>query len=248
MRDIQKKWNKQSSTSHSFRKSLWRNNGHQIAKNPIYDKKGNLLGLDSNGWDGEAIVMTKESYQFLTNKNTETLKHSDALTLIKSGHAHYTQDTRLSPNAYIKIKLSMLDGFVLPNGVELTHSNVVIKTAPVGDLQADTKNSTDSLYHVKVNDTGRMRAAELTRANVRSFIGIHEIYGHIILGLRTHDVHWKVYALQNDHSSFSAVTDAAKGTIMTRIYDFYYHAHNETVGIPARYLKDIHKYYDAKYR
>jgi hypothetical protein len=58
---------------------------------PIFDKDGNFLGVDSEGFKGDIVIMRAKTYNALTNNGQETLDHSLTEKIVGTGNSFFAQ-------------------------------------------------------------------------------------------------------------------------------------------------------------
>ncbi|MDV7398675.1 hypothetical protein RZS08_45135, partial [Arthrospira platensis SPKY1] len=60
-------------------------------QSPIFDQFGNFLGVDSEGFKGDIVIMRAAAYNSLTNFGTKVLDHSTTKAILGKGNSFIAQ-------------------------------------------------------------------------------------------------------------------------------------------------------------
>jgi len=197
-------------------------------ESPLYDTEGNFLGTDSEGFQGEIIVMSKSVYEKFTDRGQKTLDHDFVTALVENTTvASNLNDAGLTPEAFSNIYthvVKQMEGEIV-DGTKLSFDRLeggIIHTI-------DTENSEDGLSQINgerfgnpmnlpinaeaganVNQDGTINVTTRllfgtgqmeTVEHAQSTLGIHEYYGHGVKGLKggSSEEHVETYRLQYNH-------------------------------------------------
>lgn len=211
---------------------------------PIFDKDGNFLGVDSEGYSGDIVVMRRETYNALTNNGKETLDHSLTEKLIGTGNSFFAaklNDAKISVEAYSNILTHVtkeltgesFDGTTLDfsrlEGGKIQIANEIVDEDGfvVRELHGAATNPASQHAGTLIRNNGDINVTAVLRhgrnedfgtvENVQNILGIHEYYGHGVKGLSSKSAseHRQVYRLQTQHRTYEKVTPSVIELIKT---------------------------------
>jgi RHS repeat-associated protein len=196
--------------------------GMQV-ESPIFDHDGNFLGVDSEGYKGDVVVMRAETYNAATDNGKQVLDHTVTKNLVEAGNpifASKLNEADLTPEAYSKILTNVLGEMSDVNTSELLNGAVSVLDRnrnarfndPVNVLGLAETTVTDGGIKVAANlYTGTADSDLNTVENIQNNLGAHEFIGHGKKGwgdkTRTHH---KVYDFQMRHSIWKNTTGPYK--------------------------------------
>jgi len=200
---------------------------------PIFDKDGNFLGVDSEGYEGDVVVMRAETYNALTNNGQEVLDHSLTEKLVGTGNSFFAaklDGADLTPEAYSKILTDVLDEMPDVEVSELHNGEVSVLDRNRNASYNDPENVL-GLAETTVTSKGIKVTANLysgegdsdlnTVSNIQNNLGAHEFIGHGKLGFgdktRTHH---KVYEFQMRHPTWDKTTKNYQRQMMDYYLDY----------------------------
>jgi RHS repeat-associated protein len=200
---------------------------------PIFGRSGEFLGVDSEGYSGDIIVMDADKYNMLTNNGQTTLDHSLVMKWAEfSPHAAKLNDSGLSiegiSNVYTHIVKQLdgesFDGTTLDFGnleggkIQIANEVVDDDGFVVRELHGTATNPASQHAGTLRRGNGDINVTAVTRygtnndfgtvENIQNILGIHEYYGHGIKGLSSRSAaeHRRVYQLQSQHRTYKGVT------------------------------------------
>ena len=200
---------------------------------PYYDKEGNFLGLDENGWKGSIYISTQDAFNASAIDgiaNSNILQANKNTTLIYSF-------ANLSNEALAKIYSSILfeTGYAsrdnLHNGSISVYNGSSVNGVAQGynnPLFAGRAKTDNSNFGGKINVTvnSSARSEFNTVESVQSYLGVHEYKGHGILnydgGWDTGGNHYKAWELQYKDKTFNALSDYHKQDIINNTINYMY--------------------------
>jgi len=205
---------------------------------PYFDRNGNHLGNDENGWSGK-IYITDES-TFNNYKTGDNLCSSSILNDINKPKK--ISEIAISDFAIGKMVTAILGatGYINTNdlyngsisiysgsrgGVAYGFNDPLFLSGARGKAEANFRNS----GKINVTMNAGSRTEWDTVESLQSFLGIHEFKGHGKLGYdgdgRTAGgQHYKSYQLQfDDKKTFNKLSDEHKREIVTKTINFMYH-------------------------
>ena len=212
-----------------------------VASSPIYDSEtGDFLGVDSEGFTGDVVLMNRYSYDYLTNGGTEVLDHSVTESLLENGFAQVLSRS-IDNLLFERIANSVVADYELANGKAFSdHANVYAKSrlatkiATYGGVE-----KINGSWMSKVNDHGF--SFEYTVENMRSTYGDHELYGHGFKNwVDENKSHRLVYKHQMNRPIFQKTTKSYKKNIYYNYIDYHYRETGETA--PRFYYNQYYKY------
>ncbi|WP_418537906.1 DUF6443 domain-containing protein [Odoribacter laneus] len=204
---------------------------------PYYDKYGNYLGVDHEGFTGEIRITTAKDF--------ETMKSGKFTKPVGSGIGKNTLSARAYSRIYTHIlamknyDISRLEGgaIAVKNGDDEYNS----PSRKVGYAMTNfTKNKNlkgPDPFRISVNqgDNGVQRDFTLVE-QVENILGAHEYIGHGVRKYGDHNkTHYMAYDLQVDHPSWQKCTPVFRGDIMRRYKrtlteenpDYYYRVYDK---------------------
>ncbi len=164
---------------------------------PIFDENGQELGVDSEGYKGDVIIMNRDEYNKRTNNGAETLDHAEAMDNGKV----MTKDN-VTKEVRQNIVNSVMCEYTLPDGTVVDETNLNVVSTDLHKKQTyhpsakrgDKNGNIQTVYDYGFN-------FEYTVENIQGLIGNHEFYGHGILNLTTAKEHLQVFMLTLKYSS-----------------------------------------------
>ncbi|MBL7792067.1 MAG: RHS repeat-associated core domain-containing protein, partial [Saprospiraceae bacterium] len=192
---------------------------------PIFDKNGNFLGVDSEGYTGEIIIMDRTAFKtVIRKKGNQPLNHDQVMIWAeKSPLVAKLNDGGLSAEGFSKVythvveqmegelvdgqsfSLDKLEGGII-NIIDTVNDHEGLSqlngerygnptNIPIS-AEAGTKTNKDG----RINVTTRIlfgKGQMTTVEHAQSTLGVHEYYGHGVRGLAGGDSaeHRKVYRL-----------------------------------------------------
>jgi RHS repeat-associated protein len=213
---------------------------------PIFDKDGNFLGVDSEGYTGEIIIMDRTAYNTVSNGGKKILNHDQVMIWVnKSPLASSLNDAGLTPEAFSKIYTHIV---MQMEGEMIDGKKISFDRLEGGIIHIiDTENAEDGLSQVNggifgnplnisiaaeagaiINKDGTINVTTRllfgtgqmeTVEHAQSTLGIHEYYGHGVKGLDggSSEDHVKVYRLQYNHKrTFNKLNPRSKTHVKKR--------------------------------
>ena len=188
---------------------------------PIYTKEGKFLGVDSQGFAGEIVIMGESTFNELTNNGTEILDHSFVELLVTGGvSANYIGSISMSSMALSNVYTDVLNKFsdintssLYNNAVSIRDFNEVSPDNFNNPSSPGRYNATPSLNRINVN---RGYSNELTSVEIiQSYLGIHEWRAHIVDGVGKSN-HFEAYQQQKNHPTFKLLPGYLQKEILNR--------------------------------
>ena len=188
---------------------------------PYYDKYGNYLGVDHEGFTGEIRITTAKDF--------ETMKSGKFTKPVGSGIGKNTLSARAYSRIYTHIlamknyDISRLEGgaIAVKNGDD-EYNSPTLGTGYAKTLFNKSKNlKGPDPFRISVNqgDNGVQRDFTLVE-QVENILGAHEYTGHGVHKYGDHNkTHYMAYDLQVDHPSWQKCTPVFRGDIMWRYFD-----------------------------
>ncbi len=206
-----------------------------VDDSPIYDKDRNYLGVDSEGFTGEIIIMSTLVYKSLTSASRNgILDHNRVIDLIENKQGTlYLRDSDLTSMSLSKIYSHVLryKGFDLSGlhngkisiweerrryfketegGFHYTEYVEIGYNDPNHVTYFQVANTNSGNCKISVPRDGKHNFS--TVEQIISYLGVHELTGHFQKGLP----HWQVYQLQKNHYSFTYLPKRDQETIIDR--------------------------------
>jgi hypothetical protein len=181
---------------------------------PYYDKNGKFLGVDEEGFKGKIFITTEAAFKVNANKdgiaNAKNLQENKATRWIKDYPIN-----GLSSEAHSKIMTHILQDMSDINLSKLYNGKVSVLEKSEGGKTILT-GFNDPAYTDRANFTeknGQYRITTLlgelnslgTVEAVKSYIGIHEYWGHGTKGIPGREnqrEHQRAYQDQYDHWTY----------------------------------------------
>jgi len=210
------------------------------AESPIFGFDGEFLGVDSEGYGGDIVIMDSDKYKDLTNNGQKTLDHNQVMKWAESSpHASKLNDSNISVESYSKLLTHVtkqlsgekfdgtsLDFSRLENGM-IHIRNEVPDMETGGVLREPYGNPTNPYSQIAgalVRSSGDINVTAILMngkndifgkvENIQSFLGIHEYYGHGVKGLSMNPKdHSRVYQLQRGHRTYQNTSQGVKSLI-----------------------------------
>ena len=207
---------------------------------PYYDKLGNFLGVDENGFKGDIYITTKEAFNASANK--DRIADSKILQANKDTKELYGFRNKLTKNALDDILNHVVSGTKLPYGEGFLREG----TFNVNRTNAATSNG---MYNGKVNGIHQMDFSasdyEWTVENIRG-LATHEIWGHGIKGYgdKTKN-HHLIYQGQMDSPYWGGSTDRYKSHTVDTYYNYFYYEKGTNI-VPDPYYSKLLKHLKIK--
>ena len=203
---------------------------------PIYDQNGNFLGVDSEGFSGEIIIMDRQAYNTVSNNGEKTLDHEQVMIWAENSPlAAKLNDAGLSAEGFSNVythvvgqmKGESVNGnpFSLGNleGGIINIIDTVNDEEGLSQLNGDRHGNPTNLplnaeagtiinEDGSINVTTRLlfgKGQMTTVEHTQSTLGVHEYYGHGVKGLAGGGSaeHRRVYRLEFNHRrTFDALT------------------------------------------
>ena len=207
----------------------------RVATSPIFGRDGEFLGVDSEGYTGDIIVMDADKFDMLTNNGESVLDHDQVMKWAEfSPHAMKLNDAGLSIEAYSNVLTHVVtqlqgesfDGTKLDfeklEGGRIQIANEVVDEDGwlVRELYGSATNPASKHAGTLRKDNGNINVTAVlqygtnddygTVENVQNILGIHEFYGHGVKGLsgKSASQHREVYKLQTQHRTYKKVTQS----------------------------------------
>lgn len=188
-------------------------------RSPIFDKEGNFIAVDSEGYQGEIIIMSFEKYQELTSgiivkvlDHDIAMENNEGLGSVKDLEAMSKITTHVLKNTGFDInKLHNGQVSIKRNG------RVGGYNEPSNTIRYSGGPMNDRKVNVTVNESyfTELKTVEL----VESFIGVHEFTMHGLNKVPAGSEHYKAYLAQKNHKSFHKLPKWAQEEIKSRIND-----------------------------
>ena len=195
---------------------------------PYYDKLGNFLGVDENGFKGNIYITTKDAFQASAMNGI-----ANSMLLQANKETRWIKDypvNLLSLEAQSKIMTHILQDMSdinlskLYNGEVSINSLQTINGEKVTYNNADDYNragywKTDDEQHRVTAMTGELNSLGTVEA-VKSYLGIHEYYSHGVLeipGRENQKAHQQAYRNQYNHWTYKYLLDWQKKEIYDRM-------------------------------
>ena len=196
-------------------------------ESPIFGRRGEFLGVDSEGYSGDIIVMDADKYNMLTKNGETTLDHSQVMKWAEfSPHAANLGDIDLSAEAVSNIlthvtlqtegvNFDRLEGGII-NTIDTQNDDEGLSQIN-GDRFGNPTNPPINATAMEVtkpngsiNVTTRMlfgRSPMSTVEHVQSTLGIHEYKGHGLLNIGGGADEKRAYMLEyNNKSTFNKLS------------------------------------------
>jgi RHS repeat-associated protein len=189
---------------------------------PIFGKDGKFLGVDSEGYTGDIIVMDEGVYNHLTNSGTNTLGHARVEGLADDGtFANKLNDAGLNAEGFSNVythvtkQLEGINFDRLEGGIINTIDTPVNEDGYMGHTNGDSFGAaTNPPLNAEamevtnpdgtINVTTRLLAGGgqmTTVEHVQSTLGVHEYKGHGLLKIGGGSEEKKAYRLEYDNKS-----------------------------------------------
>lgn len=210
---------------------------------PIFGEDGSFLGIDSEGYTGEIIVMSAHNYNLLTGGDSDVvLEHDLVMDLVdKVGGSYGTKlnDGSLSAEGYSKVYTHVMNQLKGINFDRLEGGKINVVDFPVdedgnmgfeygesfGDYlrlpvsaEAGTSTNEDGSIDVTtalLGGKGQFNTVE----HAQSTLGIHEYYGHGLKQVpQAYPGHSRAYQYEKNHkSTYNKLTGNQKARIESGI-------------------------------
>lgn len=210
---------------------------------PIFDEEGNFLGVDSEGYTGDVIIMNKEKYNELSKGGLQTIDHMDA----------YREGIHLDKanlNLYFEVKIethiaNQYRGKVGGNPLILNNKITILK----GDETTISKDKVPSHYadgkFVYTNGS-KHRQWESTVENIQTTTIAHEEWSHNRNNWGDNNgQHHKAYLNEIDFPLFPKTTRLYKTSIMVNLENYLKDEKINFDNLPQIYKEEILKYKGA---
>ncbi len=187
---------------------------------PIFNKDGSkFLGVDSEGYSGDIILMDESDYNTFTGGNNSTLDHSIAEMFAANeingaaflGTANISLENRSFIYTHVLNQMENIDFSQLHNGKVSIYTGFSRNDIPlgyndpkfVGRYNAHPPTGTVSVNVNKFEELGQVET-------IQSYLGIHEYYGHVVRKLgfganKTLEIksleHQMIYKIQRVHKA-----------------------------------------------
>ncbi len=197
---------------------------------PIFGLNGKFLGVDSEGYNGNIIVMDESEYNLYTNNGESVLDHGLAQMLAEGGHdgASFIQNAPLSYESLSKIYTHVLSQMsdINISGLYNGHVSIYNNRSSGGVAQGYNSPSFVGRYNADINarkvSVNINYKNELTSVEIiQNYIGIHEWKGHVIEKFKG-PTHYKAYELQKGHHTFDKLPMSLQNEVSARITDPFY--------------------------
>lgn len=193
---------------------------------PIYDKNGNFLGVDSEGFTGDVLIMSQERYSFLSSMSENGVIDHDIASFwgANIGSADLSFSTLSSIYTDVVAHLgSEVDMSLIKEG------GISIKSKFYGERGYNAPNMSTVRYSftpatrtLTVNTAFQKELS--TVETIQNMLGVHELIGHGMRGYRQEDgTHFKAYELQRAHPTFHGLTEKLQNEITEAISSPKYH-------------------------
>ncbi|MEM9337618.1 MAG: RHS repeat-associated core domain-containing protein [Bacteroidota bacterium] len=182
-------------------------------RSPIYDQDGNFLGVDSEGFTGDILIMDENTFNLLGGNGLDHDVAMSAGTLIRKAG--------LSPEAAANVFTHVLGQMIdAPNAQSFVDNlyNGSVSTFNTTDYR-DLSGQFNDPYvggslaytqlvdgQIKVSANIRDYSVFGTVEDVQNILGVHEYYGHGVLGIGKNNGHSKAYELQFQHHTYHKTT------------------------------------------
>jgi uncharacterized protein RhaS with RHS repeats len=193
---------------------------------PIYTSEGDFLGVDSEGFEGDIIIMDEADYKGFTFNGEKTLDHNFVMELAEEGvFANYISSANLGLSSMAKVFNHVLSQ--LPEmDMSLLLKSIISLYDRMGGIKyndgAAISNEFSTSYingvgnypvKLTIGMTNRRlnQGYKTTVENLQNAVGIHEFLGHaIMLYGKGNGPHYKAYELQFAHPTWKKVGDSFK--------------------------------------
>jgi RHS repeat-associated protein len=221
--------------SYGFNNPLfWTDPTGMAPESPIFGRDGEFLGVDSEGYNGDVIVMDADKYKMLSNNGETTLDHGQVMKWAEfSPHAQTLENSGISAEAVSNVLTHVTKQ---TDGVNFNRlEGGIINTI-------DTQNDDDGLSQVNgdrfgnptnppinatamevtnpdgsINVTTRMLFGQSpmnTVEHIQSTLGIHEYKGHGLLNIGGGADEKRSYRLEyNNKAIFNKLTPGQQNLI-----------------------------------
>ena len=205
---------------------------------PYYDFSGNFLGVDEFGFTGDIYITKKETF-YESSENgianskkiqakEETLKFSaissslssEALSNIYTDVLKHMSDIDFSRlyNGRISI-LEDVKGKNTRRGIDYIGIGYNFPYPIMNEAQYTTIDKEYNQISTTVNRPADLNTVE----SIQNYLGVHEYYGHGILGYKeVNKVHWKCYLLQIQHPTFKKLNKTQQKEIRDNYKKYRY--------------------------
>ncbi len=212
---------------------------------PIFDRDGNFLGTDSEGFKGEIIIMDADKYAARLKDTKNPLDHKQVMAWANGPYADKLNDANLSPQGYSKVytyimkqlegkemegqKISFkkLEGgivHIIDTPVDEDGNMGFVNGASFGNPSNPPVNA-EAMTVIKpdgkINITTRLLAGQgqlETVEHAQSTLGIHEYLGHGLLGIGGGSDEKRAYRLEYRHkATFDKLSPVQKQRILDAI-------------------------------
>lgn len=180
--------------------------GEEIS--PYYTSEGKFLGVDQEGFKGNIMITSEEGFMKMTLGKQITEENSPQII----------SDANLTNEALSNIFTDVISKTPEIFGDKVNPDNLINEKVSINsDKNVNDVNNPDQSCKFAsggpVGDKIRVTAHEgsvselRTVENVQSALGVHEYYGHGVLGLGSKSkTHLSVYGIQMNHSTYSGTT------------------------------------------
>jgi hypothetical protein len=198
------------------------------AQSPIFDKEGNFLAVDSEGYTGEIVIMDRDKYNEVSQNGNTVLNHEQVMIWTEhSPYAARLNDGGLDAEGYSKVYTHITKEM---EGEKIEGESIMFNKLEGGiintiDFPIDEDGVMGHSYGEFHGNPNRIpvsaEAATLTRDNgdinvttallggkgqfetvehAQSVLGIHEYYGHGLKGVpQAFPAHGRAYQYQFNH-------------------------------------------------
>jgi RHS repeat-associated protein len=181
---------------------------------PYYDRNGEFLGLDENGWSGDIYIADRNVFNSLKDKNGNV--NSQEIQAYKTTRIYDNNYPTLLPEAESKIMTSILNAMDDVKFSKLYNGQVSVLTGTANNGTITIGYNDPAITNrLLFTDTpsGQLKVTaklgELkslgTVESVMSYLGLHEYKGHGILripGDENPKAHREAYRLQYNHPTY----------------------------------------------
>jgi RHS repeat-associated protein len=202
---------------------------------PIFDPDGNFLGVDSEGYTGDIIIMEKYMYNSLSNNGKDVIKHegmevladnfvsvnklSDSGISVEATSnvlTHVTKQLQGEKFAGTTIDFDRMEG----GRIQIANQVADEYGIAVRELYGTATNPASQHGGTWIRKNGDINVTAILFngsnddfdkvENVQSILGIHEYFGHGQKGIgdETFSIHKKVYDFQVKHHTYKKVTES----------------------------------------
>ncbi len=194
---------------------------------PYFDKNGQFLGIDENGYEGDIYILDKKTFSsnskdgIAYSKGIQNSENTFSLKSAKASNISLEAQSKIFTHALKQMK--DIDFSKLYNGEISIYSKQSPNGKHGGYNNPDRYNrfgfskTEDGSYKITAVK-GSQRGDLSTVEGIQNMLGVHEYYGHGIKGYtggkNLKGNHWKAYDDQIKHSTFDNLSKGLQKNIL----------------------------------